>query len=405
MTRAYKLACLTTHPIQYQAPLFRYLSADPAIDLTVLFLSDISIREYHDRGFGVRLGWDVPLLEGYRHAFLPCLGRSDRLSMWRPLVYGLRGRLAAGGFDAIWLHGYAHQGMLRAIAVAKALGIKVLLRGESHLRCESRSLPALCAKHGLLPGLLRMMDGFLAIGTLNREYYLRYGIDPGRIFMTPYAVDNEFFRIEAQRARQTRERLRAQLGLAPNRPVILYASKFLRRKRAGDLLEAYIRLSPHGRREPNPYLLFVGDGAERPKLEARVSALGWSSVKFVGFKNQTELPGYYDLCDVFVMPSEREPWGLVINEVMNAGKPVVATDEVGAAADLVIDGENGFVVPVGDLVALAERLRRLTTEPRLAAAMGDKSLKRIAGWNFEADRQGLLAALGAVTGRPEKAAA
>ena len=142
----YRVACLTTHPIQYQAPLFRYLSADPAIDLTVFFLSDLSVREYHDRGFGVSFGWDVPLLEGYRYAFLPCVGRSDRLSIWRPLVYGLRRHLGAGGFDAIWLHGYAHQAMLRAIAVAGALGIKVLLRGESHLRCESSSALALRAK-------------------------------------------------------------------------------------------------------------------------------------------------------------------------------------------------------------------------------------------------------------------
>src|SRR5438105_3017857 len=132
MTRPYRLACLVSHPIQYQAPLFRYLSAHPALDLTVFFLSDISVHEYRDRGFGVGVHWDVPLLEGYRYAFLPSVGRSDLLSFSQPLTHGLRRHLEAGRFDALWVHGYAHQALLRAVVIAKALGIKVLLRGESH---------------------------------------------------------------------------------------------------------------------------------------------------------------------------------------------------------------------------------------------------------------------------------
>jgi glycosyltransferase involved in cell wall biosynthesis len=137
----------------------------------------------------------------------------------------------------------------------------------------------------------------------------------------------------------------------------------------------------------------VGDGELRPKLEARVRELGWSSVRLPGFKNQTELPRYYDLCDVFVLPSEREPWGLVINEVMNAGKPVIVSDRVGAGPDLVRDGQNGFVVPVGDIDALADRLDVLTRSPETALKMGAKSRERIASWDFEADLRGLLAAL------------
>jgi glycosyltransferase involved in cell wall biosynthesis len=145
-------------------------------------------------------------------------------------------------------------------------------------------------------------------------------------------------------------------------------------------------------------LLFVGDGEERRRLEERVRRLGWRSVLFLGFKNQSELPRYYDLCDVFVLPSEKEPWGLVVNEAMNAAKPVVVSDRVGCAPDLVRDGVNGFVFPAGDIGALAERLRRLTEDPELARRMGEESLRIIDKWNFDADVQGLLEALDYVVG-------
>jgi glycosyltransferase involved in cell wall biosynthesis len=262
---------------------------------------------------------------------------------------------------------------------------------------ETRSPVKRGLKKLLLPTLFRLIDGFLAIGTLNREYYVHYGVPHHKIFMMPYAVDNAFFQNRAREARMCREQLRAELGLEPGRPVILYASKLQRRKRPGDLLEAYVKLSPNGTMEPRPYLLFVGDGEERHRLEQRVRGLGWRSILFLGFKNQSELPRYYDLCDVFVLPSEREQWGLVVNEAMNAARPVVVSDQVGCAPDLVRDGLNGFVFPVGDVAALAERLRRLTEEPELARQMGEESLRIIEKWSFDADIAGLLEALDRVT--------
>jgi len=192
--------------------------------------------------------------------------------------------------------------------------------------------------------------------------------------------------------------LRRALGLTPGRPVILFASKFQPRKHAGDLLEAYLTLSPDGRQEPVPYLLFVGDGEERPTLEQKARETGWSSIRFLGFKNQTDLPPLFDLCDVFVLPSEAEQWGLIVNEVMNAARPVIVTDEVGAAPDLVRDGENGYIVPVGDIEALARRLRGITGDPAQARRMGERSLEIIQGWGFPEDVAGLCLALEATVG-------
>lgn len=370
----FRVAYVVSHPIQYQAPMLRHIAAQPEIDLTVFYQSDASLGDHQDEGFGVRLRWDVPLLGGYRHVFAG------------PRRIGEH--LAARRFDAVWLHGYASAAQLRALAAAKRLGIPVLVRGESHDASASRHWP----RRALATGLFRVPDAFLSIGSRNRDYYLGGGVPPERIFSMPYAVDNRFFQTEAGIARRGRAAFRAELALEAGRPVILFASKMQSRKRAGDLLEAYMRLSD-GRREPAPYLLFVGDGEERPRLEALARGAGWGSIRFLGFRNQTELPRFYDLCDVFVLPSEREPWGLAVNEAMNAARAVIVTGEAGCAPDLVEDGVNGFIVPARDVACLAERLKRLTGCPPLAAEMGRRSLRRISRWSFEEDAVGLLEAL------------
>ncbi|HEV2169615.1 MAG TPA: glycosyltransferase family 4 protein [Candidatus Binatus sp.] len=399
------MAYFVSHPIQYQAPLFRYRAERPGLDLTVFFLSDHSIRAYRDAGFGVSVKWDVPLLDGYRYEFLPRVGAGNELSFWRPWTFGMRARLRRGRFDALWVHGYAHRGCLAGIAAAKSLGIPVLMRGESNLMSETDDALKLGVKRIAMPALLRTIDGALAIGRLNREYYLHYGVDANRIFPMPYAVDNEFFRSQAERARPNRDGLRAKLGLAPERPVILFASKMQPHKRAGDLLEAYIRLSPDGVAEPRAYLIFAGDGEERAQLERRARELTWDSIRFIGFRNQSELPALYDICDVFVLPSEHEPWGLVVNEAMNAGKPVVVSDRVGAGPDLVEDGVNGFVYPVRDVAALTDRLRRLIEDPERRAAMGARALETVTRCGFDADRDGLLAALDSIIEKKPRVAA
>lgn len=396
MRSRYKLAYLVSHPIQYQAPLLRYLAALPEIDLTVFYISDFSLHQYRDPGFAARFQWDVPLLGGYKHSFLSNLGGTKKVNALLPL--GGLPAAALAGFDALWVHGYAHHINVRAIVNAKRMGLKVLLRGESHLRSGARSAWTLLMKKAALSYLFSNIDAFLAIGTLNRDYYIYYGVQPGRIFMMPYAVDNEFFQSRASAAQPNRGDLKRKLGLDVDRPVILFASKMVSWKRPLHLLEAYIRLSRDGRAEPEPYLLFVGDGEERDSLERRARQTGWSSIKFVGFKNQTELPLYYDLCDVFVLASEYEPWGLAINEVLNAGKPVIVSDQVGSACDLVRDGENGFVVRDGDVGALSDRLAILTRDSAFANIMGRRGLARVSQWNFEADGTGLIAALRSVCG-------
>ena len=387
-----RLAYLVSHPIQYQAPLLARIAAEPDIDLTVYFCSDLSVRPFVDPGFGREIVWDIPLLEGYRHEFLPAFGGAATLSAVRPFTRGLARRLRAGRFDALWVHGYARLASLAAMANAKRLGLKVLLRDEPWQGSRARGAVKGAAKRAFFAGLRPLVDAVLAIGSKNRDYMVASGFAAERVFLMPYAVDNATFRGRAQLAAATRDKLKAELGLEPGRPVILFAAKLQERKRPHDLLDAYARLAaaPQARR---PYLLFVGDGGMAGALAAAALAQGLDGVRFLGFRNQSELPRFYDLCDVFVLPSRHEPWGLVVNEAMNAARAVVASDEVGAAFDLVRPGENGFVFPAGDVPALADALAHVLADPAACRRMGARSLEIVSGWGFDEDVAGLKAAL------------
>ncbi len=396
--RKLRLAYLVTHPIPYQAPLLRLIAAEPDIELTVFFGTDFSARAFTAGEFSTRIEWDTPLLEGYQHEVLPQLltpqpGRLPPLDFWRPVSYDLARRLDR--FDALWVHGYAHWFHWSAMAAAKRRGLKVLLRDEATAVSAARGAAKRAAKRAFFAGLSRMVDAFLAIGTLNRRYYAENGIGAERVFDMPYAVDNAHFQRGAAEAATHRERTRAEFALERGRPILLFAAKLIERKRPELLLEAFGRI--HG--DPAlqyPYLVFAGDGPLRERLEARAKQIAPGAVRFLGFQKQGDLPRCYDLCDAFVLPSVQESWGLVVNEVMCAGRAVVVSDRVGAGADLVRPGENGAVFRTDDVDDLTRVLRGMLTDPQHLAGMGHKSLEIIRRWSFAEDVAGLRRALSAV---------
>lgn len=397
-TQPIRLAILVTHPIQYFSPLYRYLAQQPDIDLTVFYRSCAGAISTFDPGFNREITWDVPLLDGYRHEFLPALGGSDRVSLYRPFTYGIATRLWRGRFDVLWVHGYAPWINWVAMLAARAAGTAVLVRDEATPISLARSPVKSSLKRLFFALLGRICDGFLAISTLNRRYYLENGIPADRIFLVPYTVDNAYFAELARAAAPRRDELRAELGLEPGRPVVLYASKFQRRKRAGDLLAAFATAMGRARPGQNAYLLFVGDGEMRGELESVARPLG-DRVRFLGFRNQSGLPRFFDLCDVFVLPSEHEPFGLIVNEVMAAGRAVIVSDQVGCGPDLVENGVNGYVYPVGHVESLAKALEAVLWSPDRSKAMGRAGAERIAGWGFQQDLNGFRAAMAAITHR------
>jgi glycosyltransferase involved in cell wall biosynthesis len=396
-----RLAYLVSHPIQYQAPLLRRIAQEPDIDLTVFFGSDFSVRRYQDEGFGVDIKWDVPLLDGYRYEFLPVLRDSGTQTVTTPLNWGilnrLRGRKGSPPFDVLWVHGYAMVNALHGMLVAKSLGIPVLVRGDMWLKDRPRSGAKLALKKLFFEALKKLVDGVLPVGTLNSEYWRHYFGDEVPLFLMPYAVDNVTFQKQSFEALTGRDELMRELNLVAGRPIILFASKLQRRKHCSDLLEAYEHLVRDWTGTPAPYLLIVGDGEERAALEEKVARSGLDGVRFCGFRNQSELPRFFDISTVFVLPARHEPWGLVVNEVMNAGRAVIVSDDVGCHPDLITDGVEGYVYPVGDVKALIDVLRKTLSSPESTAEMGRKALDRIRTWSFEEDVYALRCAIAQVT--------
>jgi glycosyltransferase involved in cell wall biosynthesis len=401
----FRLAYIVTHPIQYQAPLLRLVAASGEIELKVFFLSDHSFHPHREKAFGQTFKWDVNLTDGYEWEVLPRwgLGRSTPMRPWWP-VSGMKRCLRAEKFDAVWVHGWGHIGLRQAINSAHSIGLPVLLRGESKLDTPPNRTLRHRLRDAFCRRLFQHIGGCLCIGTLNREFYRGFRVPEAKLFSVPYAVDNAWFQARCREAAVKRGEFRKALGLEPERPIILFAAKFIPVKAPGNLLEAYRRAWGQNQKSEirnrksemrRPYLLFVGDGPLREQLEQQAGALNGNDVRFLGFRNQTELPALYDLCDLFVLPSIHEPWGLVVNEVMNAGKPVIVSDCVGAAPDLVKPGANGWIFPHGDVPALAKYLSQAMASPDLEG-MGRQSLEIINSWDFEADLRGLLVALKAV---------
>ncbi|MEK9723263.1 MAG: glycosyltransferase family 4 protein [Rhodospirillaceae bacterium] len=367
-----RLLYLVSHPIQYQAPLLRRIAADPDIHLTVLFERMDTAGAYYDPGFGAEVTWDSDLTAGYAFAAARSLDDVERHLL---------------DADAFWVHGWDSGLKRRALEMARRRGVPALMRGENTIA----AMPDGGGLHGILKrAYLRWIfyrcTAFLCIGSDNRDYYRRHGIADDRLFAMPYAVDNEAFTELAAAADPTA--VRRDLELQPGRPVVLFAGKFQARKSPVLLLEAMQRLDRAAAHEP--YLLYVGSGEDEGRLRAAAGDADW--VRFLGFRNQAELPALYALADLFVLPSEREPWGLAVNEAMACGTAVVATDECGCAADL-IDDACGRVVPAGVGPPLVEALTDLLGDAERLAHMGRAAQTRIAVWSYAEDVEGLKAAL------------
>jgi glycosyltransferase involved in cell wall biosynthesis len=385
---------LNSHPIQYFAPLYAYLNRDRSLDVTALYCSNFSLRGATDPGFGRPVTWDVDMLSGYRAVFL---GKRAAIrtpgGFWSLVCPEVWSEIAGGKYDAVVLHGYSYAVNVLALLAAKVHGVPVLMRSETHLGLHRATWRRRLRDLVLGVGY-RFIDGFLAIGTLNRSYYRALGVPERRIFDVPYAVDNDRFIASATVSRGARDETRRRYGLPLDTPVVLYASKLMPRKHPADMIRAIVSLRA---KHIDASLLFVGAGEMEGELSLLARSFGLSNVIFAGFVNQTELPRIYAAADIFVLPSENEPWGLVVNEVMCAGLPVIVSEEVGCAADLVRSGENGYLVKTGDVPALASALEMLLQNQDERRRMGAASLDIIRGWGYQRCRTGILSALSAVS--------
>jgi glycosyltransferase involved in cell wall biosynthesis len=394
------VAFVNTHPIQYFAPLYAYLEKRCNFTVSALYLSDFSLRGGHDDGFGQALTWDVDLLGGYRASFMGEAAARRRMGGFFSMVAPeLWSAIRGGGFAAVVIHGHSLAAYHVALAAAKSSGTPAFARSDTHLG-QKRAPWRNAVRTPLLRAWYRAFDGFLAIGTANARYYRAMGVPDRKIFMAPYAVDNDRFIAAAQQTPGDRAAMRTRLGIRGAAPAILYAAKFQRRKRAADLMAAFQILRSEFQ---DLNLVMVGSGEVERELRSMVAELRLENVSFPGFVNQAELPRVYAACDAFVLPSENEPWGLAVNEAMCAGLPVVVSQQAGCAEDLVEDGVNGATFKAGDVAGLAAALRPIIADAGLRTRYGSASRAKIETWSYRECGKGLRDAIQAARLRCDRA--
>jgi glycosyltransferase involved in cell wall biosynthesis len=384
-----RIAVINSHPIQYFAPLYAFVNATTSLTVTAIYCSDFSLRGGRDPGFDRPVTWDVDLLAGYEAVFLKGANRRTPKGFWSLVAPAAWREVRSGKYSAVWLHGYMYAAFLIAFVAAKSRGLPVFMRSETH-KYLTRPTWKRKVRDSVLRYVYRYVDGFLAIGTWNREYYRSLGVPDYKIFSVPYTVDNARFIAASKEARQSRESFRRAHGIPAGIPVVLYASKLIPRKRARDLILASKKLSEENLEFS---VLIVGTGESAAELTSLTEACGLFNVAFAGFMNQSELPVAFAASDIFVLPSEDEPWGLIVNEAMCAGLPIVVADKIGCATDLVRQGENGFTYPAGHIEALSDSLRLLISDAEMREKMGMASLARIESWSYQQCAVGLLEAV------------
>jgi glycosyltransferase involved in cell wall biosynthesis len=238
-----------------------------------------------------------------------------------------------------------------------------------------------------------LADQLLAPSSGTVALFRELGFPAEKISLTPFAVDNDWWTRQAELA--NRSAVRASWGIPEDGRVVLFCAKLQPWKRPLDLLEAFSCAGV-----PNAFLVFAGDGPQRVEMEERAHDLGIADrVKILGFVNQSQLPETYRASDLFVLPSDYEPFGLVVNEAMLCGCPVVVSDKVGAQQDLVTHGKTGFVFPCGDIRALSGILRELLGNPEEISALSAAARARMSTWSPRECVEGTVQAIEQAVGR------
>jgi len=363
--------------VQYLAPILQRMAKRTDLDIEVAYCSLQGAEAGMDPEFGIDVAWDIPLLDGYPWVRIP--NRSWRAGLarfWGLLNPGLWSLVREGKFDAvILLTGYRYASFWIALAAAKFRGLAVLFGTDaSELRARDGKGWKSAAKRWLWPAVFRLADVVIVPSTRGAQLMRSLGLPADRIVLTPYVVDNDWWSERA--AAVDRVAIRRDWEVPEDAPIVLFCAKLQSWKRPLDLLRAFAASAV-----PGAHLIFAGDGPLREEIKSEANALGLSGqVHFVGFANQTQLPGIYRAADLMVLPSEYEPFGVVVNEAMLCGCPAAVSDRVGAGDDLISSGKNGFVFPFGNIESLAAILKETLTSPQLLRELGDAARQRMSSW-------------------------
>ncbi len=384
-----RVAFVTSHPIQYQVPVFRCLAGHSGIEFVVLFAM-IPDSKTQGQGFGVAFEWDIPLLQGYEYRVLENVSGNPGVTTFGGCdTPGITRVLTEQRIDVVIVNGWVVKTCLQTLKACRQLRIPCIVRGEANnLR------PRALWKRLIQRMLVRRYDAFLPIGTANRSFYRSHGVPDSRMFDSPYCIENSRFSAAAEAARPRRAEIRGRWGIPEDRTCFLFCGKFESKKHPLELLHSF---SAKCVREAGCWLLMVGDGELRSACEA-FAAEHSLPVTFAGFQNQSAIVDAYVASDILVLPSDHgETWGLVVNEAMACGLPSIVSDQVGCAHDLIQHGTTGWIFPFGDWSRLSELLAEAANDTSSRDVRRDACSEKIRYYSPENAATGMLRAVEYVT--------
>jgi glycosyltransferase involved in cell wall biosynthesis len=365
------LAILATHPIQYQVPLWQALAKDGRIPFEVWYLSDHATRPSHDSQFDKTFAWDLDTLAGYPYRFIRTKPVHDVARFTKLRIEArFKDLLREKKVKALWVQGWQVAAYWQAVWQAHAERIPVWLRGESNDLAPTPPWKK-PIRNMALDRLFKKISAFLYIGNANRRLYESFGITADRLHPALYGVDNARFMEQAETLRPQRNELRRQWGIPEDSFCVLFAGKFIPKKRPMDLIDAAACLNQSGSKRV--HLLFAGSGQLESELRQACnvvcdinspissSANGHRPpASFTGFLNQTEISKAYVAADCLVLPSDhRETWGLVVNEALASGLPCAVSDACGCGEDLVAPSNPSLRFRLGEPLQIAEAITAL----------------------------------------------
>ena len=360
-----RLVILTEIISPYRIPLFNTLAQNAEVDLHVIFLAetDPDLRQWQIHKEGIEFSYQI--LRSWRRRF----GRYNAL-----LNRGVGRALAEAAPDVILCGGYNYVASWQALFWARAYNVPFFLWSESNVQDLRRGHVVV---ELLKTKFLRRCSGFVVPGQSALEYLRIQKVEERTVFVAPNAVDNDFFAAAAKAARRDAVRWRRELDL-PER-YFLFVGRVVREKGVFELLSAYAKLEESMRQQVG--LVLVGDGACRPQLELQAASISPGVVRFAGFAQQGQLATHYALAEMLILPTYTDTWGLVVNEAMACGLPVIVSKVAGCAADLVKENWNGLLVEPRDVSSLTSAMRSLADRPDLRATMGANSMQHISRYS------------------------
>jgi len=374
MTR--KTVILTEIIAPYRIPVFNALARREDIDLHVMFLAetDQALRQWHV--YKNEISFSHQILPSWRWR----VGKTNFL-----INRGVWSALNTVTPEVIICGGYNYAASWEALLWSRRHRADFVLWSESNGQDARAGRPWV---ESLKAYFLRHCDRFVVPGKAAFEYLKSLGSSDARISTAPNAVDNALFASRAEAARLQAAEIREKLKL-PSR-FILFVGRLVLEKGVFDLLEAYAKLESGLRSEVG--LVFAGDGVSREELVQRAKAISPGVVCFPGFAQREDLATLYALAEALVLPTHSDTWGLVVNEAMACGLPIIVSSVAGCSSDLVEDGWNGYVVPPRDPVKLSVAIVSLVGQLELGKKMSARSLERIRNYSPQACADGLAAA-------------